>query len=77
MIRLIGWLDRLLGGFRWYRSLCGGHWEKWYVVVADVDAWFQTDGCHEQTGRRPMALCFKCLVCEDHGEWLFVNGDWR
>lgn len=54
-------LDALFAGFRWYRRLRGGHWERWWVdppVASDV--WIQNPH-----GRRP-GLCYGTPICEDY-----------
>jgi len=54
-------LDALFAGFRWYRRMRGGHWERWYVdapVAADV--WLR-----QPHGRRP-GLCYGTPRCEEY-----------
>lgn len=47
----------ILSGFRWYRKLCGGKWERWWIDVPVVsDIWFQVTEWSTSC-RRPDYLC--------------------
>lgn len=42
-------LDSLFDRYRWYRKLCGGHWERWYIDVVHSRLWIQVARCtHER-----------------------------
>jgi hypothetical protein len=75
---MTSWLDRWFSGFHWYRKWCGGHWEKWYVALADCEGWLQTDRCFHDGAKRPSPLCLGApLVCETYPEWMFIDPkDW-
>lgn len=47
-------------GFRWWRRLWGGHWERWYVDSFHCELWMLN--AH---GTRPGA-CFGRPICEDY-----------
>ena len=53
--------DMLFSGFKWYRKIRGGHWEKWYIgepVCSTV--WI-----NNSHGERPIGA--GCLEdCEDY-----------
>ena len=55
-------MDHLLSGFRWYRRLRGGHWERWWVdPPVACDLWLQNPH-----GHRP-GMCHGTPVCEEYG----------
>ena len=54
-------------GFRWWRRLWGGHWERWYCDPCHGFLWF----CN-QHGTRPGA-CFGTPLCEDYDMPLTTN----
>jgi len=75
MVWILNWLDATFGRFRWYRRLCGGHWERWCVAgCPETKVWLQTDGCSAWKETRPNPWCSGVPVCEDYGEWMPV--DW-
>ena len=57
-------LDYLFDRFRWYRRMCGGHWERWYNDVTHSDIWHNRRGCHVSIGRP--ACSFGTPICEDY-----------
>jgi hypothetical protein len=76
MITLLSLLDWLFSRFRWYRRLCGGHWEWWWVGYPICQAvWLQVERCTLLGGGRH-PLCRGTPVCEDHPQrWLGIT-DW-
>jgi hypothetical protein len=56
--------DYLFARFRWYRRLCGGHWEWWYNDATWSHMWFQMDRCSRADDYRP-PCCFGRPHCED------------
>lgn len=54
-------IDFMLSDFKWYRKLCGGHWENWWVdppVCSSV--WVKNNH-----GRRPIGAGW-LEKCEDY-----------
>lgn len=70
---LLNWVDRAFGRFRWYRRLCGGHWECWYLFGLDATVWFSMDRCSADADRLPSPLCNGVPLCEDYEEWMPVD----
>ena len=58
------WLDYWFDRFKWYRRLCGDHWELWYIEVTHSEIWHNRLGCYEQIGRPPCAR--GTPLCEDY-----------
>jgi len=59
-------LAHMLGvsGWRWYRRLCGGHWERWYIdVPVCADVWHR----RQHNEGRPCVIARGTPTCED---WL-------
>lgn len=53
--------DLLFSGFKWYRKLVGGHWEKWWVHEPVCDyVWIKNDH-----GKRPIGVG-SLEACEDY-----------
>jgi len=52
--------DHLFARFRWYRRMCGGHWECWYIEQVWARIWMQ----REEHGIRP-PLGYGNPICED------------
>jgi hypothetical protein len=55
----------LFSRYRWYRRLCGGHWEKWRNEATRSEMWFQMDRCSLPDRYRP-PCCRGLFACEDH-----------
>jgi hypothetical protein len=60
----VSWPHVFLGGFRWFRKLQGGHWERWYNDVTHGASWYQVARCHQDTGVPPSGMCRGTPVCE-------------
>lgn len=52
--------DHLFSRFRWYRRMCGGHWECWHIEQVWAQIWMQ----REEHGVRP-PLGHGNPICED------------
>jgi len=51
-------LDWLLSNFRWYRRLCGGHWEQWWIDVPFTsDIWMRNEHGTRPPGGRGTPRC--------------------
>ena len=58
------YLGRVLGEYRWFRRLSGGHWERWWVDVVHSYFWHAVDECSLTTGERPVSICRGTPTCE-------------
>ena len=75
MNAILALLDTALDRFRWYRRLCGGHWELWWVETVGGDVWHQLDRC-SRDGARPTPLCRGTPICEDYPQRWLGMVDW-
>jgi hypothetical protein len=59
-------LDCFFDRYQWYRRLCGGRWELWWVdapVCSDI--WHRVTDFTYATGKRPSVLCRGTPIEED------------
>ncbi len=50
-----------------WRSLCGGHWERWWVDSPVNDyVWHHVPACSTLTRTRPTGLCRGVPLCETY-----------
>jgi len=58
------YLDYLFDKYRWYRKLCGDHWELWYIDATRSHIWHNRMACYKEVGA---VICGRGEpICEDY-----------
>ena len=63
--------DMWFNGYRWYRRLCGGRWERWYVGCLGYYIWHRignrelSEGSWYAEYRKPTPVCTGKPVIEE------------